>query len=71
MAIIPDRTPEEPLPEIPSLGLQELFDEGETEMSSAEADAPHLEPRAPAHTKRAPLPHAPKEKELPLRWHRT
>lgn len=70
MTPIPDRTPEEPLPEIPSLALQELFDEGEKEVSGAEAESAHLVPRAPAHTKPAPLPHAPKEKELPVRWHR-
>ena len=67
MAPIPYRTPEETLPEFPSAAMQEFFDPPETEMNSAEADAPHLEPRAPAHTKRAPLPHAPREKELPSR----
>ena len=70
MAPVPYRTPEEPLPEVPSFVVQELFDEGEKEVSGAEAESAHLVPRAPKHVKKAPLPHAPKEKEMPQRWRR-
>ena len=68
---VPDRTPEEPLPEMPSPAAQGLGDiakgDFEVEVSGAEANSENIVPLAPAHRKRAPLPHAPKARELPPR----